>query len=86
MMPRGITLKGMQSAAALGGNSNQTAMKKTSPAGSMYQYVPDHQYLKFSTPCWAVAKEIIHTAPTSHHNACATHVQGMHEAVWAVCL
>jgi len=44
VMLRGITLKAMQSAAALGGSSNQTAMKKTSPAGSMCQYVPDHQH------------------------------------------
>ena len=46
VMPRGITLKGMQSAAALGGSSNQTAMKKTSPAGSMCQYVPGHQHFQ----------------------------------------
>ncbi len=43
VMPRGIALKGMQSAAALAGSGNQTALKKTSPAGSMCQYVPDRQ-------------------------------------------
>jgi len=51
VMPRGITLKGMQSAVALGGSSNQTAVKKTSPAGSMCQYVPEHQQPKSITPC-----------------------------------
>ncbi len=44
VMPRGTTLKGIQSAAALAGSSNQTALKKISPAGSMCQYVPDHQH------------------------------------------
>ena len=71
---RETTLKGMQLAAALGGSSNQTAVKKTSPAGSMCQYVPDHQHSQLHNTLLGCGED---KPATLHQHHITMHVQCM---------
>ena len=78
VMPRGITLKGMQSAAALGGSSNHQPVKKISPADSMCQYVPDHQHSHLHNTLPGCDEE---KPSTLHQDHIKMHVQCMCAAV-----